>query len=108
MITLRHALPLIKLSVAHDKRRGESETFLVNILSPDNVGRGGEHSMLLQYVICCCILQSLMSVGSCGVGMQWNASTFQLRSYGMSGCDITGLLTVWLLEKLVYVWSYWH
>lgn len=108
MITLRHALPLIKLSEAHDKHRGESETFLVSILSPDDVGRGGEHGMLLQYVICSCIPHSLMSAGSYGVGMQWNASTFQLRSHGMPGCDITGLLTVWLLEKLVYVWSYWH
>lgn len=41
-------------------------------------------------------------------GVMWFWYALQLWSYGMPYCDITGLLTAWLLKRLAYVWNCWH
>ncbi len=89
---------VIKLSAAHDRVRGQSETCFVNILSPDSERQGREHGMLLQYVICSCIFFQLSPLhllggGSCAVGMQWNGSSVELWAMA---CHTVTSLACWL------------
>lgn len=104
---------LIKLPAAYNRVNGESETreLSCHMLSADHDGRVREHGVPLQCVICSCMLDpdplGLME-GSCGISMQGNASVGQLWGCNMPCCDIAGLLTTWLLKRLICIWNCCH